>query len=70
MSLFKAIEHGKEHRKHICHDGCRCERCRMNLLIGSVRRAPVDDEGKIIGNRSIMNAYKSMKGGVTKNYKG
>lgn len=70
MSLWKAIIHGKEHRDiYHCHD-CRCERCRMNLLYSSVHRAPVDDDGNIIGDRSINNAVKALKNGVTKNYKG
>ena len=71
MSLWKSIEHGKEHRniRHT-HDGCRCESCRMSLLYSSVHRAPVDDSGRIIGDNSIKNAVKSLKNGVTKNYKG
>lgn len=71
MSLWKAIEHGKEHREiNRCHDGCRCERCRMNLLYSTVHRAPVDDDGSIIGDRRIIRGVKALKNGVTKNYKG
>lgn len=71
MSLWKAIEHGKEHRdiRHT-HDVCRCERCRMNLLYNSLHRSPVDDEGKVIGGSRVSTKRKALKNGVTKNYKG
>lgn len=58
MSLDKAIEHGKEHRKQYydcrsfdrgcrCHGGCDwCQRRRRSR---KVRQMPVDDNGHTIG---------------------
>lgn len=71
MSLWKAITHGKEHREiNRCHDGCRCERCRMNLVSRYIRQAPVDDEGNIAGNGRLVHKVKAFKNGVTNTYKG
>ena len=58
MSLDKAIESGKEHRKQYrgcqafdpgcrCHGGCTW--CRDNRMHRTEKRMPVDDNGNIIG---------------------
>lgn len=57
MSLDKAIESGKEHRKQYsgcqafdpgcrCHGGCTW--CRDNRMHRTEKRMPVDDNGNII----------------------
>ena len=70
MSLWKAIEHNKEHRDIRHYHDCRCERCCMNRLYSAMHRASVDDNGDIIGNRRVIRGVKALKNGVTNKYKG
>jgi len=60
MSMNKAIESGKEHRKQYkgcqafdpscrCHGGCPW--CRDNRMHRTEKRMPVDDNGDIVGKR-------------------
>lgn len=71
MSLWKAIEHGKEYRKiNRCHDGCSCEYCCMGRVSKYIRQAPIDNDGNIIGSDRLIRKVKALKNGVTKNYKG
>ena len=71
MSLWKSIEHGKDHRNiRKTHTACSCERCQKNLLIRNIKQAPVGDDGNILLDRRLSNKYKSMKNGTGKNYRG
>ena len=60
MSMNKAIESGKEHRKQYrgskafdtscrCHGGCPW--CRGNRMHRTEKRMPVDDNGDIVRKR-------------------
>lgn len=60
MSMNKAIESGKEHRKQYrgsqaCDPSCRCHGscpwCRDNRMHRTEKRMPIDENGDIVGKR-------------------